>query len=74
VLYLIEQPDIWLMNKDKRLCMIAIAFHLTAVVFWSYLQEHTGQAALGLLVGWSVWCGAKASNSLMKLSTNNTAS
>jgi hypothetical protein len=62
------------MNKDKRLCMIGIGFHLAAVVFWSYLQQHTGQAAIGLLVGWSVWSGAKASNSLMQLSGSRAAS
>ena len=61
------------MNKDKRLCLIAIAFHLAAVILWCYLKEHTGQAALGLLIGWSVWSGAKASASLMKLSGNNVA-
>ena len=61
------------MTKEKRLCLIAIAFHLAAVLFWSYLQQHTGHAALGLLVGWSVWCGAKASASLMKLSGNGVA-
>ena len=52
------------MSKEKRLCLYAIGFHLIAVVFWCYLKEHTGQAALGLLIGWSVWSGAKASASL----------
>ena len=61
------------MSKEKRLCLYAIGFHLIAVVFWCYLKEHTGQAALGLLIGWSVWSGAKASASLMKLSKDNIA-
>ncbi|MDB6164810.1 MAG: hypothetical protein JWL98_2242 [Xanthomonadaceae bacterium] len=61
------------MRREKRLCMFAIAFHLAAVVLWCYLKQHTGQAAVGLLIGWSVWSGAKASSSLMKLSGNDMA-
>jgi len=61
------------MKKEKRLCLYAIGFHLVAVVVWCYLKEYTGQAALGLLIGWSVWSGAKASASLMKMSTDQVA-
>jgi hypothetical protein len=61
------------MNKEKRLCLYAIGFHLAAVVFWCYLKQHTDQPALGLLIGWSVWSGAKATSSLMQLSGGGMA-